>query len=156
MELSVINELRDETKQFNSVEEFDLYYRSHKDDMNSRTTQYLNRVYQIKCADGSEYRITKKNCVKQGGKISGGDICLKKVVKKNDVDNTITDLMYTNIQADITNLRNELDRTKNELSSILSDIDTLRESVKTITESIAVIPDIKRALNEVVKVVNEL
>ena len=149
MELSVINEIRDEIKQFNSIEEFDIYYQKHKDEMNTHTTQFLNRVYKIKCADGSEYKITKKNCSKQDGKISGGDIYLKKVVKKSDNDNTINELMYTNVQADITNLRNEL-------NSILSDIDALKESVKTINESIAVIPDLKRALNEVVHVVNEL
>ena len=155
MELSVINEIRDEIKQFNSIEEFDLYYQKHKDAMNTHTTQYLNRVYKIKCADGNEYRITKKNCSKQDGRISGGDICLKKVVKKND-DNTINELMYTNVQADIANLRNEVNRVTNELNSILVEIDALKESVKTINESIAVIPDLKRALNEVVHVVNVL
>ena len=156
MELSVINEIREETKQFNSLEEFDLYYQKHKESMDNHTTQFLNRVYKIKCADGNEYRITKKNCSKQDGKISGGDIYLKKVVKKSDNDNTINELMYTNVQADITNLRNELDRATNELNSILVEIDALKESVKTISESIAVIPDLKRALNEVVHVVNEL
>ena len=154
--MKIINEIRDEIKQFNSPEEFDLFYQKHKNDMNTHTTQYLNRIYKIKCADGNEYRITKKNCSKQDGKISGGEIYLKKVVKKTDADNTINELMYTNISADITNLRNELDRTKNELSSILSEIESLKESVKTINESIAVIPDLKRTLNEVVHVVNEL
>ena len=140
--MKVINEIRDEKKQFNSIEEFDLFYQKHKDDMNSHTTQYLNKVYKINCSDGNEYRITKKNCVKHDGKIGGGDIYLKKVVNKKTEDNNINDLMYANIQADITNLQNT--------------INELKQQIKAITESIAVIPDIKNTLNEVVKVVNEI
>lgn len=67
MNLKVINEIRDETKIFKTVEEFDIYYSKHKDEMNTHTTQYLNRVYKIDTNDG-EYRITKKNCKKVDGK----------------------------------------------------------------------------------------
>lgn len=150
MELSIINEIREQVKQFNSLEEFDLFYQKHKDEMNARTTQYLNKVYKIKCADGSEYRITKKNCVKQDNKISGGDIYLKKVVsKKIDDNNSITDLMYANIQADITNLRAELDNVRNELNHVL-------DSIKSLTDTANEVCNIKSTLNEVIKVVNEL
>ena len=147
--MKVINELRDETKQFNSIEEFDLFYQKHKDDMNSHTTQYLNKIYKIICSDGSEYRITKKNCSKQDNKITGGDIYLKKVVKKQCDDSSINDLMYANIQADITNLRNELDNVKNELNNIY-------DKIKSLTESVNEVRNIKNTLNEVIKVVNEI
>ena len=139
MDLKVINEIRDEIKTFNSPEEFDLYYRKHKESMDNRTTQFLNKVYKINSPDG-EYRITKKNCEKKDGKIVGGKICLKKVVNKQNDDNEITDLRYANIQADITNLKNELNE--------------LKKQIESINESIAIIPEIKNTLNEVVRVIN--
>lgn len=71
MELEVINEITEETKNFKSIEEFNLFYQKHKDEMNGRTTQYLNRVYKIITPDGVEYRITKKNCSKEGNKRVG-------------------------------------------------------------------------------------
>lgn len=80
MELEVINEITEETKNFKSIEEFNLFYQKHKDEMNGRTTQYLNRVYKIITPDGVEYRITKKNCSKEGNKRVGGDIFHKKSV----------------------------------------------------------------------------
>lgn len=85
MELKVINEITDEVKYFKSIEEFNLFYQKHKDDMNDQTTQYLNRVYKIITPEGMEYRITKKNCSKSGNRRVGGDIFLKKVVKTNDL-----------------------------------------------------------------------
>ena len=85
MDLKVINEITTEIKNFKSIEEFNLYYQKHKDDMNNQTTQYLNRVYKIVTPDGVEYRITKKNCQKEGTKRVGGDIFLKKVVKTNEL-----------------------------------------------------------------------
>ena len=148
MEMKVINELREQIKQFNSVEEFDIYYQKHKDEMNDKTTQFLNKVYKINCADGSSYRITKKNCSKQDGKISGGNIYLKKIVKKQSEDN-INDLMYANLTADITNLRNELDNVKNELNNVLV-------SIKSLTDTVNDVTNIKNTLNEVIKVVNVL
>ena len=144
MNLKVINELRDEVKQFKSVEEFDLYYQKNKDAMNSCTTQYLNKVYKINGSDGTEYRITKKNCTKQDGKLVGGDIYLKKVVSKNDTENNINELMYANVQADITNLRAELDKTKNQLNELTSKMESIIEAI----------PAIKNTLNEVVRVIN--
>ena len=55
MDLKVINEITTEIKNFKSIDEFNLYYQKHKDDMNNQTTQYLNRVYKIVTADGVEY-----------------------------------------------------------------------------------------------------
>ena len=60
MELKVINEITEEVKNFKSIEEFNLYYQKHKDEMNEQTTQYLNRVYKIVTPEGTTYRITKK------------------------------------------------------------------------------------------------
>ena len=147
MNVKVINQIRDEVKQFNSLEEFDIYYHKHKDEMNSHTTQFLNKIYRIKLPDGTEYRITKKNCQKQDGKLVQGDIYLKKVVVSKTDDNNISELFYANVQADIANLRNELDLTKKQLTE-------LQKQIESINESIAVISSIKNSLNEVIRVIN--
>lgn len=104
MELKVINEITDEVKYFKSIEEFNLFYQKHKDDMNDQTTQYLNRVYKIITPEGMEYRITKKNCSKSGNRRVGGDIFLKKVVKTNDLKELKQDV----IKAEIENLKSDI------------------------------------------------
>lgn len=104
MELKVINEITDEVKYFKSIEEFNLFYQKHKDDMNDQTTQYLNRVYKIITPEGMEYRITKKNCSKNGNRRVGGDIFLKKVVKTNDLKELKQDV----IKAEIENLKSDI------------------------------------------------
>ena len=102
MELKVINEIVDEIKNFKSIEEFNMYYQKHKDDIDNKTTQYLNKVYKIVTNDGSEYRITKKNCSKLNGKIKGGEIYLRKV---NNNDKNIKELENDIIKADIEQLK---------------------------------------------------
>ena len=104
MELKVINEITDEVKYFKSIEEFNLFYQKHKDDMNDQTTQYLNRVYKIITPEGMEYRITKKNCSKSGNRRVGGDIFLKKVVKTNDLKELKQDV----IKAEIEDLKSDI------------------------------------------------
>ena len=104
MELKVINEITDEVKYFKSIEEFNLFYQKHKDDMNDQTTQYLNRVYKIITPEGMEYRITKKNCSKNGNRRVSGDIFLKKVVKTNDLKELKQDV----IKAEIENLKSDI------------------------------------------------
>ena len=106
MELKVINEITEEVKNFKSIEEFNLYYQKHKDEMNEQTTQYLNRVYKIVTPEGTTYRITKKNCSKNGTRRIGGDIFLKKVVNVTDLRELENDV----IKADIESLRNDFSR----------------------------------------------
>ena len=43
-------------KEFNSPEEFDKYYLKHKEEINNKTTNQLNKEYKIK-----DYKITKRN-----------------------------------------------------------------------------------------------
>ena len=127
--MKVINEIREQTKQFNSVEEFDLYYRRHKEDMDGKTTQYLNRVYKIKCSDGTEYRITKKNCLKQDGKLCGGEIYLKKVVNKQSDDDDLNDVRYANLKVDITNMNEQINELKQQIDSMKQ---TINEMIRVI------------------------
>ena len=82
MELKVINEITDEVKYFKSIEEFNLFYQKHKDDMNDQTTQYLNRVYKIITPEGMEYRITKKIALKVGTEGLVVIYFLKKLLKQ--------------------------------------------------------------------------
>ena len=146
MNLKVINEIRDETKIFKTVEEFDIYYSKHKDEMNNHTTQYLNRVYKIDTNDG-EYRITKKNCKKVDGKITDGDIYLKKVKSKMtrqeartprvNVDDDLITLRFTSIEASV-------ESNKASINQLKIDVERLTQLVN----------DIKDKLNNVIQVIN--
>ena len=146
MNLKVINEIRDETKIFKTVEEFDIYYSKHKDEMNNHTTQYLNRVYKIDTNDG-EYRITKKNCKKVDGKITDGEIYLKKVKSKMtrqeartprvNVDDDLTSLRFTSIEASV-------ESNKASINQLKIDVERLTQLVN----------DIKDKLNKVIQVIN--
>ena len=136
MNLKVINEIRDETKIFKTVEEFDIYYSKHKDEMNTHTTQYLNKVYKIDTNDG-EYRITKKNCKKVDGKITDGDIYLKKVKTKLNEDDNLTSLRFTSIEASV-------ESNKTNINQLKTDIEQLT----------LIVDDIKDKLNKVIRFIN--
>ena len=135
MNLKVINEIRDELKTFKTVEEFDIYYSKHKDEMSAHTTQYLNRVYKIDTNDG-EYRITKKNCKKVDGKITDGEIYLKKVKSKTS-DDDLTSLRFTSIEASV-------ESNKASINQLKIDVERLTQLVN----------DIKDKLNNVIQVIN--
>ena len=61
-------------KEFNSPEEFDKYYLKHKEEINNKTTNQLNKEYKIK-----DYKITKRNIkIIDNKKI--GDIYLKPII----------------------------------------------------------------------------
>lgn len=133
MELEVINEITEETKNFKSIEEFNLFYQKHKDEMNGRTTQYLNRVYKIITPDGVEYRITKKNCSKEGNKRVGGDIFLKKVFKKEDIKELEQDV-----------IRADIESVKDEIKQMISRIE---QSEKKIIELTSTVNQIAKYIN---------
>ena len=54
MSLNVIEPIKSAIKEFHSVEEFNVYYQLHKEEIDNTTTHKLNKMYHI---DG--YRITK-------------------------------------------------------------------------------------------------
>ena len=132
MELKVINEITTEVKNFKSIEEFDLYYQKHKDEMNNQTTQYLNRVYRIVTPEGTEYRITKKNCSKDGSRRVGGDIYLKKVVKVTDLRELENDV----IKADIENIRNDIVQMQTNYNNITQKLASITNTVNQIAKYI--------------------
>ena len=69
MDLKIIGPIKKPLKEFESPDEFNLYYHKHKEEMDSETTHSLNKKFKI---DG--FRITKIK----------GVLCLKKDVKKKE------------------------------------------------------------------------
>ena len=132
MELKVINEITDEVKNFKSIEEFNLFYQKHKDEMNDQTTQYLNRVYKIITPEGVEYKITKKNCSKNGNRRIGGDIFLKKVVKTN----ALQELKQDVIKAEIENLKSNIQNCEHKFAAIDKKLVELTNTVNQIAKYI--------------------
>ena len=63
MDLKIIGPIKSPLKEFDSVDEFNIYYHKHKDEMNTETTHSLNKKFKI-----NGYRITKIK----------GVLCLKK------------------------------------------------------------------------------
>ena len=63
MDLKIIEPIKSPLKEFDSVDEFNIYYHKHKDEMDSETTHSLNKKFKI-----NGYRITKIK----------GVLCLKK------------------------------------------------------------------------------
>ena len=75
-ELKIIGSHQTESKHFNTIDEFNIYYVKHKEEMTNMTTQKLNKMFTI---DG--YRITKVGTRDADGKQVNGEICLKPVSK---------------------------------------------------------------------------
>ena len=71
MDLKIIGPIKSPLKEFDSVDEFNIYYHKHKDEMDTETTHSLNKKFKI-----NGYRITKIK----------GVLCLKKdrVVKPEE------------------------------------------------------------------------
>ena len=163
MDLKVINEITTEIKNFKSIEEFNLYYQKHKDDMNNQTTQYLNRVYKIVTPDGVEYRITKKNCQKEGTKRVGGDIFLKKVVKTNELKELEQDVIKAEQQL-LNNRCSELAHDIENLKSMFSqNLSTFDNEIKDLKQSYELkftaldkkIAELTKTVNQIAKYINQ-
>ena len=96
-ELKIIGSHQTDSKHFNTIDEFNIYYVKHKAEMTNMTTQKLNKMFTI---DG--YRITKVATRDTDGKRVSGEICLKpiKLMKIDDINvdskpwqNDIDDIM---------------------------------------------------------------
>ena len=167
MELKVINEITEEVKNFKSIEEFNLYYQKHKDEMNEQTTQYLNRVYKIVTPEGTTYRITKKNCSKNGTRRIGGDIFLKKVVnvtdlRELDLQNKAQALACENdvIKADIESLKNDFSRISSQNNdfkqSFQASIDAFTQKYELKFTAIdKKLAELTNTVNQIAKYINE-
>lgn len=83
MELKVLDPIKNPSREFKSIEEFDAFFQKNKEDLNSKTTQQLNKLYRI-TDNGEEYKITKKGTRTITGQRVIGEICVKKRCYKND------------------------------------------------------------------------
>lgn len=152
MSLKVINEITEDIKYFKSIDEFNIYYQKHKDEMNKQTTQYLNRIYKIKTPDNVEYRITKKNCQKQDGKMIYGDVYLKKVDSKDDenpFESKLRDLQYS-VKKSNDEIKELFDQNVIDINLKISSLQKAQSVLET------KIVEITNTLNQFVNVVNQL
>ena len=97
-ELKVIEPIKNYLREFNTPEEFNLYYVKHKDEIDDKTTNILNKMYHI---DG--YRITKIKNV----------LMLKKYEKKTSEAST----MYP--PSEILEIKNEINELKQTINNII-------------------------------------
>ncbi|KAK8896558.1 hypothetical protein M9Y10_014466 [Tritrichomonas musculus] len=126
--MKVINQIQKETKTFNSIVEFEAYYQKHKDEMEKQTTQYLNKVYKIITPDNIEYRITKKNCAKNNGKLIGGEICLKKVQQTQQEDQHLFEIALESVKVDIENMKTKIEEIKQTVNSVVKFINEMNQT----------------------------
>ena len=116
-------------KEFNSPEEFDKYYLKHKEEINNKTTNQLNKEYKIK-----DYKITKRNIkIIDNKKI--GDIYLKPIIpatqaapkelknnNENIDNNTVSGPEWANEIQEMKNKINLLTESYNEILNILNNL----------------------------------
>ena len=99
MDLKIIGPIKTPLKEFDSPDEFNLYYHKHKEDMDKETTHSLNKKFKIK-----GYRITKIKgvlCLKNERKIKPDEPheentnqeILERLQKLEEVVNNIIDLI---------------------------------------------------------------
>ena len=137
-ELKVINDNINEQKTFKSIEEFNLFYQKNIKQMTSQTTNYLNKIYKIITNDGTEYKITKRNCT--DGKRCGGDIYLKKV------GNTITKTLENdNIKADISLMKESLNEFTEQINQLNNKNKILEEHINKLSN---VVDQQSKVINE--------
>ena len=160
--LKIINSNEDDIKQFKSVDEFNLFYRTNKEMMDTKTTQWLNKNYSIITDNGDIYRITKLNTRDNEGRRQQGEICLKKVKNKNDrgsFEQTIEPDGTESLSNEVANLINEIDSRNQELQhKIKSKLKLYDEKMKhfdaIINELSSKINKMDKVLTQVVNIIN--
>ena len=117
-------------KTFNSPEEFNKYYQKHKEEIESKTSNQLNKEYKI-----NGYKITKRNIKIIDGK-KQGEIYLKSLTEKK-FGRSIESEKY-----------DEKDQTDNEnvYENLKHDIEELKTKINVLTESYSHIIDVLNSL----------
>ena len=93
MDIKIIEPIKHYIKEFNSPEEFNLWYSKNKDEIDSETTHMLNKKYHI-----NGYRITKIK----------GILMLKSDVPTKEKQDNISEI--DNLKSEIENLREALNQ----------------------------------------------
>lgn len=106
MEIQIIEPITKYSKEFNTPDEFNVWYSKHKNDIDAHTTHKLNKLYHI-----NGYRITKIK----------GVLMLKKWNKtKNDELTTEVDEHSNTIKE----LQDEITKIKESVNTLISFINT--------------------------------
>ena len=104
MDLKIIGPIKSPLKEFDSVDEFNIYYHKHKEEMDTETTHSLNKKFKI-----NGYRITKIK----------GVLCLKKDrVVKPEEDKVLEDPTPT--ISEIMERIQKLEETVNKIIDVLN------------------------------------
>ncbi len=118
VEIKIIEPILHYAKEFISPEEFNLYYKIHKDEMDKLTTHKLNKLYHIK-----NYRITKIK----------GELMLKKfnesLAKTKTADNDAKLRQFVDTDNDNTDLEKRIEMLEVEYKN---DIEQLNDEIKNI------------------------
>lgn len=120
VEIKIIEPILHYAKEFISPEEFNLYYKIHKDEMDKLTTHKLNKLYHIK-----NYRITKIK----------GELMLKKFneslakTKTADNDAKLRQFVDNDTDNDNTELEKRIEMLEVEYKN---DIEQLNDEIKNI------------------------
>ena len=94
MDLKIIKPVEKYLKEFESPEEFNVFYAKNKDEIDSQTTHKLNKQYHIK-----GYVITKIK----------GELCLKKPwIKKNNNESSTVD--FTSLEVRVKRLEETVNK----------------------------------------------
>ena len=107
-------------KTFNTPEEFNKYYQKHKEEIESKTSNQLNKEYKI-----NGYKITKRNIKIIDGK-KQGEIYLKSLTEKYDEkDQTDNENNYENLKHDIEELKTKINVLTESYSHIVDVLNSL-------------------------------
>ncbi len=98
-ELKIIEPIKNYLKEFETVDEFNLYYAKHKDEIDELTTHKLNKMYHI-----NGYRITKIK----------GILMLKKWDSENKTKNNANNQEIEEIKETVNSIINFLKNTFHE------------------------------------------
>ena len=102
MTLKIIEPIRDYLKVFSSPDEFNIWYTKNKDEVDSLTTNKLNKMYKIQ-----GYRITKIKNV----------LMLKKSSETNNVNNQSANSPF--VPNDLQELQDEIKNIKSTVNKII-------------------------------------
>ena len=151
--LKIINSNEDDIKRFKSVDEFNLFYHTNKEMMDTKTTQWLNKNYSIITDNGDIYRITKLNTRDNEGKRQQGQICLKKV-KNNE---KMSDSINEQINEQMSDKINEIDSRNQELQhKIKSKLKLYDEKMKHFDAIKELCSQDQRSINELSSKINKM
>ena len=107
-------------KTFNTPEEFNKYYQKHKEEIESKTSNQLNKEYKI-----NGYKITKRNIKIIDGK-KQGEIYLKSLTEKYDEkDQTDNENNYENLKHDIEELKTKINVLTESYSHIIDVLNSI-------------------------------